>query len=100
MKVNQRWFGSRCWGLFLRSRYFLTVLAATRIPSFNCNSFRVLLVLEAQDGIVGKSDLVGFPFQPGLYHLLEPFVEYVVKVDVCQEGTYRLPLSRTCFAYQ
>ena len=23
--------------------------------------FRVLLVLEAQDGIIGKTDLVGFP---------------------------------------
>jgi len=39
-------------------------------------------VLEAQGGIVGKTHLVSFPFEPGLYHFLEPFVEYVVQVDV------------------
>jgi hypothetical protein len=37
-------------------------------------------VLEAQDGIVGETDLVSFPLQPGLDHFLEPFVEYVVQV--------------------
>src|SRR6516225_2488798 len=40
-EVNQRWFGSRCSGLFPRFRYFLTVLAATRIPSFHCNSLAI-----------------------------------------------------------
>jgi hypothetical protein len=32
-------------------------------------------VLEAQDGIVGKADLVSFALQPGLHHVLEPFIE-------------------------
>src|SRR5262252_3654116 len=32
------------------------------------------------------------PLKPGLHHLLEPFVEHVVQVDVGQERTNRLPL--------
>jgi hypothetical protein len=37
--------------------------------------FRVLSVLEAQYGIVGKTDLVRFPLQAGFNYFLEPFVE-------------------------
>jgi hypothetical protein len=37
--------------------------------------FRVLPVLEAQNGIIGETDLVSFPFQPRFHHFLEPFVE-------------------------
>ena len=61
--------------------------------------FRVLSVLEAQNGIIGESDLVRVPFQPGIHHFLVPFVKDVVQVDVGQEWTDRLPLSRTCFAH-
>jgi len=35
----------------------------------------VLPILEAENEIVGKTDLVGFAFQPGLHDGLEPFVE-------------------------
>jgi hypothetical protein len=44
--------------------------------------FRVLPVLEAQNGIIGETDLVGFPIHPGLHLFLEPFVEDVVQVNV------------------
>src|SRR6202165_6116599 len=62
--------------------------------------FCVLLVLEAQDGIISKADLVGFPFQPGLHFVLEPFVENVVQEYIGQERTDGLPLSCTCFAHE
>src|SRR5437588_775201 len=60
----------------------------------------VLLVLEAQYGIIGESDLVRLPPQSGLHFILEPFVENIVQVDVSQERADRLPLSRTCFAHE
>src|SRR5271157_783516 len=62
--------------------------------------FRVLPVLETQDGIISKTNLVSFPFQSGLHHVLEPHIECVMQVDVGQERTDRLPLSRPCFAHE
>jgi hypothetical protein len=35
--------------------------------------FRILPVLKTQDGVINVSDLVRFPFQPGLHRFLEPF---------------------------
>ena len=52
------------------------------------------------DYISGKTDLVGFAFQPGLHHGLEPLVKDVMKVDVGEQGTDHLPLSRPRFADQ
>src|SRR5208283_2041703 len=60
----------------------------------------VLLVLEAQYGIIVESDLVRLPPQSGLHFVLEPFVKNVVQVDVSQERADRLPLSRTCFTHE
>src|ERR1022692_325821 len=57
-------------------------------------------VLETQDGIISKTNLVSFPFQSGLHHVLEPHIECVMQVDVGQERTDRLPLSRPCFAHE
>src|SRR6201987_940150 len=64
------------------------------------HSFRILLVLKTQDGIIGETNLVSFPFQPGLPHALEPFIEPVMQVDVGQKRTDWLPLSRPCFAFE
>jgi hypothetical protein len=33
--------------------------------------------LEAQDGIIGKTDLMGLALESGLDHVLEPFVQQV-----------------------
>jgi hypothetical protein len=46
------------------------------------------------------SPLHHLQFQAGRHHLLEPFVECVVQVDVGQERAYRLPLSCPCFAHE
>jgi hypothetical protein len=35
-------------------------------------------MLKAQDGIIGKTNLVSFPFQAGLHDLLEPHIDDVV----------------------
>src|SRR5438132_7322274 len=51
----------------------------------------VLPVLKAENEIVGKTDLVGFASQPGLHHGLEPLVEHVMKIDVCEQGANYLP---------
>jgi hypothetical protein len=37
-------------------------------------------VFEAQDGIIGKADLMRFPLEPGLHLIFEPSVEDVVQV--------------------
>jgi hypothetical protein len=34
--------------------------------------------LKAENGIIGKPDLVGFTPKPGLHLLLEPFIEHVM----------------------
>src|SRR5687767_11403030 len=60
----------------------------------------VLPVLKAENEIVGKTDLVGFASQPGLHHRLEPLIEYVMKVDIGEQGANHLPLSRPRFAEQ
>jgi hypothetical protein len=41
--------------------------------------FSVLPVLEAQNGIIGESDLVSFPFQSGLHHFLKPHTKRWMK---------------------
>jgi hypothetical protein len=51
--------------------------------------------MEAEYGIIGKTDLMGFTPESGFHHVFEPFVEHVVQVDVGQERTNRLPLVRS-----
>ena len=57
-------------------------------------------MLKAQDGVIGKTSLVGFPFQTGLHHILEPLIECVVQENIGQERANRLPLSRPSFAHE
>jgi len=58
----------------------------------------VLPILKAENEVVGKTDLVGFAFQPGLHYGLKPLIEYVMKVDISEQGTDHLPLPRSRFA--
>ena len=60
----------------------------------------VFQILKAENEIVGKTDLVGFAFQPWLHYRLEPLIEHIVKVDVGEQGADHLPLSRPRFAPQ
>ena len=62
--------------------------------------FRVLPVVETQNGIICESNLVRFAPESGLHHFLEPFVEYVVQVDVGKAWTNRLSLPCPCFAHK
>ena len=55
---------------------------------------------RACDDSATSSRSWGFTPQSGLHYILEPFVEHVVQVDVGQEWTDGLPLSRTCFTYE
>ena len=55
-------------------------------------------MLKAQDGIIGKAYLIGFPAQAGLHYILEPSVQDMVQEYIGQKRTDRLPLSRSCFA--
>src|SRR5262245_34690257 len=57
------------------------------------HSFRILLVLKAQNEIISESHFVRFASQPGLHFLLEPLIQHVVKIDICQQGTDYLPLT-------
>ena len=61
--------------------------------------FRILPVLKTQDGIVGVSDLVRFPLQPGLHRFLEPFVQDLVQVDIGQKRADWLALAGSCLAH-
>src|SRR5438552_1425191 len=54
----------------------------------------VFPVVEAEYGVIGETNLVSFTPESRLHHLLEPFVEQVVQVDVGQERTNRLSLPR------
>src|SRR4030095_3037601 len=51
------------------------------------HSLGILPILKTENEIVGKTDLVGFAFQPGLHDGLEPLVKDVMKVDVGEQGT-------------
>jgi len=57
-------------------------------------------VLKTQDGVVGIPDLVRFPLQAGLHHVLEPFVEHIVQEGIGKQRTDRLPLPGSCFAHE
>jgi len=56
--------------------------------------------VDAEDGVIGETDLMGFTPESGLHHLLEPFVEHVVQVDVGQERTDRLSLPRPLVTHE
>src|SRR5262249_24120902 len=76
------------------SPYFSNLFLSTS------STFSVFPILKAENEVIGKTDLVGFAFQPGLHRGLEPFIEHVMKVDVGEQGTDHLPLSRPRFAQQ
>ena len=61
--------------------------------------FRILPVLKTQYGVVGISDLVRFPFQPGLHRFPEPFVQDLVQVNISQKRTDWLALAGSYFAH-
>lgn len=61
--------------------------------------FRILPVLKTQDGVIGVSDLVRFPLQPGLHRFLEPFVQDLVQVDIGQKRADWLALAGSCLAH-
>ena len=61
--------------------------------------FRILPVLKTQDGVIGVSDLVRFPLQPGLHGFLEPFIQDLVQVDIGQKRADWLALAGSCLAH-
>jgi hypothetical protein len=49
------------------------------------NPTGILLQLEHHDEVIGKTDQMRRPMQPGLDLCLKPFVQYLVEVDVRQD---------------
>jgi hypothetical protein len=64
------------------------------------HSLRVLLVLKAQNEVVGEAHFVRLATQARLHFLLEPFIQHVVKIQVCQQGADYLPLTNSRLALQ
>src|SRR6267143_805376 len=61
---------------------------------------RILPILKTENELIGKSNLVSFAFQPRLHHVPEPLIQYVMKVDVRQQGANHLPLSGSLLGQQ
>ena len=61
---------------------------------------RIFPILKTENEIIGKSNLVSFAFQPRLHHVLEPLIQYIMKVDVRQQGANDLPLSGSLLGHQ
>ncbi len=59
------------------------------------HSLGIPFVLKADQEIVRESNQVGLPSKTRFHNMLEPHIEHVVKVDIGQERTDDLPLTRS-----
>ncbi len=54
---------------------------------------RIFLILKADDKVVGKPHQETMPSHPWLYFGLEPHVQYIVEIDIRQQGADDAPYN-------